>query len=84
MLSSFSVSRFDTYRRLSSLRAGTRATVRGVLGGEARADRLAALGITPGSRLQVLETFPGVVFMCDETEIAVEPAVAKAILVEPD
>lgn len=84
MLSSSSVSSFDDYRRLSSLKAGTRATVRGVLGGELRAARLATLGITHGSRVLVLETFPGVVFMCDETEVAVEPAVAKAILVEPD
>lgn len=47
-----------------------------------RADRLAALGVTPGAAVRVLQTFPGVVFMCDQTEVAVEPAVAGAILVE--
>jgi len=30
----------------------------------------------------VLQTFPGVVFLCDHTEVAIEPAVAGAILIE--
>jgi len=47
-----------------------------------RADRLAALGVTPGASITVLQRFPGVVFMCDHTELAVEPAVAHAIVVE--
>jgi Fe2+ transport system protein FeoA len=46
-----------------------------------RADRLGALGVTPGARVRVLQTFPGVVFECDQTEIAVERAVARVILV---
>jgi len=46
-----------------------------------RADRLAALGVTPGAHVTVLQRFPGFVFQCDETELAVEPAVARAILV---
>ena len=50
----------------------------------ARADRLAALGVTPGAPVEVLQTFPGFVFRCDETELAVEPAVAHAILVESE
>jgi len=29
----------------------------------------------------VLQTFPGVVFLCDQTELAVERAVAETILV---
>jgi hypothetical protein len=32
--------------------------------------------------ITVLQTFPGVVFQCDQTELAVEPAVATSILVE--
>jgi len=47
-----------------------------------RADRLMALGVTPGASVTVLQRFPGVVFLCDHTELAVEPAVAKAIVVE--
>ncbi|HEU4937918.1 MAG TPA: FeoA family protein [Vicinamibacterales bacterium] len=47
-----------------------------------RADRLAALGVTPGASITVLQTFPGIVFECDQTEIAVERAVARAILID--
>jgi Fe2+ transport system protein FeoA len=55
----------------------------GVLTGKRdRADRLIALGVTPGARVRVLQRFPGFVFECDETEVAVEPAVARVILVD--
>lgn len=47
-----------------------------------RADRLAALGVTPGSPVTVLQRFPGVIFLCDQTELAVEPAVADVIMVD--
>ena len=46
-----------------------------------RAERLAALGVTPGASVRVLQTFPGIIFECDETELAVERAVARAILI---
>jgi Fe2+ transport system protein FeoA len=49
-----------------------------------RAERLAALGVTPGAPITVLQRFPGVVFLCDQTELAVEPAVARAIMVDVD
>jgi Fe2+ transport system protein FeoA len=45
---------------------------------------LIALGVTPGAAVTVLQRFPGVVFLCDHTELAVEPAVARAIVVETD
>jgi Fe2+ transport system protein FeoA len=48
-----------------------------------RADRLAALGVTPGARVRVLQRFPGIVFECDQTELAVERAVARVIMVGP-
>ena len=48
-----------------------------------RAERLSALGVTRGARIKVLQTFPGIVFQCDETELAVERAVARVILVGP-
>jgi DtxR family Mn-dependent transcriptional regulator len=47
-----------------------------------RAERLAALGVTPGAAIRVLQTFPGIVFECDQTEMAVERAVARSILVD--
>jgi Fe2+ transport system protein FeoA len=69
---------------LSSLDVGERAVVSGVcdgLGG--RLERLLALGITPGALVTMMQRFPGVVFLCDQTELAVERAVAEAILVRP-
>jgi Fe2+ transport system protein FeoA len=47
----------------------------------ARAERLAALGVSPGASVRVLQTFPGIVFECDQTELAIERAVARSILV---
>jgi DtxR family Mn-dependent transcriptional regulator len=77
------MSPFESARRLSSLAAGDRGCVVRVLrDNPARADRLGALGVTPGAPIRVLQTFPGVVFMCDQTEVAIEPAVAGAILIE--
>lgn len=49
----------------------------------ARVDRLLALGITPGAPITVLQTFPAFVFLCDQTELAVERDVANLILVKP-
>lgn len=78
-----SISRFDEARPLSSLAAGAAGVVVKVLRDTSgRADRLTALGVTPGARIRVLQTFPGIVFQCDETELAVERAVARCILVD--
>jgi Fe2+ transport system protein FeoA len=83
MDSGSSVSRFSDATRLSSLAPGMRGVVRKVVGDAGgRADRLAALGVTPGASVEVLQAFPGMVLRCDETEVAVEPAVAEAILVD--
>ena len=72
----------DGTRPVSSLRVGTRATVIAVLSHvEGRADRLLALGVTPGASLTVLQTSPGIVLLCDQTELAIERSVADAILV---
>jgi Fe2+ transport system protein FeoA len=48
----------------------------------ARAGRLGALGVTPGAAIVVLQTFPGIVFLCDQTEPAIERGIASAILVD--
>jgi DtxR family Mn-dependent transcriptional regulator len=44
-----------------------------------RAERLAALGVSPGASIRVLQTFPGIIFECDQTELAIERPVARAI-----
>jgi len=70
--------------RLSTLAVGTQALVHGVSAADgARVERLLSLGITAGAVVTMLQTFPGVVFFCDQTELAVERAVADAILVRP-
>lgn len=69
--------------RLSALVSGQRARVVRVLSHDSvSAERLAAFGVTPGAPLLVLQTFPGLIFQCDETEFAIEPAVARSIVVE--
>ncbi|MGC4084294.1 MAG: FeoA family protein [Vicinamibacterales bacterium] len=67
---------------LSALAPGARGTVHRIHahGGD-RVDRLVALGVTPGAPITVLQTFPGIVFLCDQTELAVERAVADTIFV---
>lgn len=83
MSSSSSASRSERGTRLAALEVGTRGVVVRVLADDpGRAERLAALGVTPGARIRLLQRFPGFVFECDQTEIVVERAVARAILVE--
>lgn len=78
-----SILRFEETRPLSSLAPGDQGVVARVLADHLeRADRLAALGVTPGARIRVLQTFPGIVFQCDETELAVERGVGRSILVD--
>jgi Fe2+ transport system protein FeoA len=70
---------------LSALAPGNRGiVVRVTRDLTARAERLAALGVTPGAAVSVLQTFPGVVFECDQTELAIERLVARSIWIELD
>jgi len=72
----------DGVRPLSSLEASQRGVIVDVRpDASGRGDRLLALGVTPGAAITMLQTFPGVVFLCDQTELAVERGVADAILV---
>ena len=74
--------RDHTAMPLSSLKANYRGVVVEVRAShDGRADRLLALGVTPGARVVVLQTFPGIVFMCDQTELAVERSVADSVFV---
>lgn len=69
-------------RRLTSLEKGEHAIVVGVRPvPDGRADRLLALGVRPGARVTMLQRFPGIVILCDQTELAVERSVADAVLV---
>ena len=75
--------RSDVVRPLSALpRGATGVVVRRRDDDPARAGRLIALGVTRGARVLVLQTFPGVVFMCDETELVVERGVASDIYID--
>lgn len=72
----------DGVRPLATLAAGRRGVIVAVTDEDGqRADRLLSLGVTPGARVTMLQTFPGIVFLCDQTELAVERGVARAILV---
>ena len=72
----------DGPRPLTSLAVDERGVVVEVCAHESgRVDRLLALGVTPGAAVTMLQTFPGVVFLCDQTELAVERSIADAILV---
>ncbi|HXI28170.1 MAG TPA: FeoA family protein [Vicinamibacterales bacterium] len=67
---------------LSALHAGARGEVVEVRAtSSGRSDRLLGLGVTPGARITVLQTFPGIVFLCDQTELAIERGVAGSIIV---
>ena len=68
---------------LSALEPGARGRIARVTRDlTPRAERLAAMGVSAGAAITVLQTFPGIVFECDQTELAVERAVAASILVE--
>ena len=43
--------------------------------------KLSALGISPGISLKLIQKWPAYVVQCEETEIALEPDVAKNIYV---
>jgi DtxR family Mn-dependent transcriptional regulator len=43
--------------------------------------KLSALGISPGTELRLIQKWPAYVVQCEETEIALEPDVAKNIYV---
>lgn len=67
-------------KSLLACRAGDRVVVEAVLGGAARVDRLAAIGILPGVELHVQQTRPVVVVASDETVLAIDREVAKDVV----
>jgi len=70
-------------RQLSALPPGSRGRIARITRDlTARAERLAALGVSAGASVRVLQTFPGIVFECDQTELAIERLVARSIWIE--
>jgi Fe2+ transport system protein FeoA len=68
---------------LSTLRAGARGRIVRVSRDlTTRAERLSALGVSAGASVRVLQTVPGIVFECDQTELAIERLVARSIWIE--
>ena len=73
------------HRSLCQLSPGERGIIMHIdVSDDDRRNRLIALGVTPGAAVEVLQTFPGIVFLCDQTELAVERGVAAAIVVRHD
>jgi DtxR family transcriptional regulator, Mn-dependent transcriptional regulator len=75
----------DRTHLLSALRPGARGRVVRVQRDlTPRAERLAALGVGPGATVRVLQTFPGIVIECDQTELAIERMVGRSIWIALD
>jgi len=70
---------------LSSLPVGAHAIVSSVLTGVSPPliEQVLSLGVTPGAFVTMMQRFPSVVFLCGQTELAVERMVADVILVRP-
>ena len=69
--------------RLSDFEVGSRARIVFIIPSEAaRLGRLSSIGIAPGSVIRLLQKMPSCVIKIDETTIAIDPAIAKEILVK--
>lgn len=68
-------------RPLSEARAGERVIICSINADASRIDKLAALGLLPGAELTVQQTKPAVIVWCDETSLAIEPALAAMVMV---
>ncbi len=71
-------------QRLAALEAGQRATVRR-LAAASPADlrKLLALGLLPGVELEVERRWPAVVLRLDYATVALDTALAEAVIVAP-
>jgi hypothetical protein len=68
---------------LSALRRGARGRIARVTREiSRRAPSGSPRWVSAGATVTVLQTFPGIVFECDQTELTVERLVARSILVE--
>jgi DtxR family Mn-dependent transcriptional regulator len=72
-----------TVRSVRDLRRGERATVLCLGGGSSsRRNSLAVFGLVPGAELTVLQQQPTSVVRIGETELALDPDIARGIMVE--
>lgn len=70
---------------LNSLRSGTRAQVHGITTGRKARCRLAALGLLPGSRLQVVANtgIGPLLLSVGDSRLMVERGIAAKVVVQP-
>lgn len=69
--------------RLSDFAVGSKGRIVFIIPSEAaRLGRLSSIGIAPGSTIKLLQKMPSCVIQIDETTIAVDPDIAKEILVK--
>ncbi|MCL4476966.1 MAG: metal-dependent transcriptional regulator [Nitrospirae bacterium] len=69
--------------RLSDFEVGSKGRIVFIIPSEAaRLARLGSVGIAPGSTIKLLQKMPSCVIQIDETTIAVDPDIAKEILVK--
>lgn len=74
----------EPYRSVRDLGPAQRAVVRCL--GRTRAgrpNRLAVFGLVPGAEITVLQQHPSCVLRVGETDLALDPAIAREIVVEP-
>ncbi|HWR58304.1 MAG TPA: metal-dependent transcriptional regulator, partial [Thermodesulfovibrionales bacterium] len=69
--------------RLSDFEVGSRGRIVFIIPSEAsRLGRLSSIGIAPGSTIKLIQKMPSCVIKVDETTIAIDPDIAKEILVK--
>ncbi|HXX81644.1 MAG TPA: metal-dependent transcriptional regulator [Thermodesulfovibrionales bacterium] len=69
--------------RLADFEVGSRGRIVFIIPSEAaRLGRLSSIGIAPGSTIRLLQKMPSCVIQIDETTVAVDPDIAKEILVK--
>jgi len=69
--------------RLADFEVGSRGRIVFIIPSEAaRLGRLSSIGIAPGSIIRLLQKMPSCVIQIDETTVAVDPEIAKEILVK--
>ncbi len=72
------------YRSVQDLAPAQRAVVRCVGSSRAgRPNRLAVFGLVPGAEITVLQQHPSCVLRVGETDLALDRAIAREIVVEP-
>lgn len=69
--------------RLSDFEVGSKGRIVFIIPSEsARIGRLSSVGVVPGSSIKLLQKMPSCVIQIDETTIALDPDIAKEILVK--